>query len=972
MFRLNTNVEKKDRSVVSMRDFKGLDTVHSPMNISYQHAIDMRNLINRDGVNRKRMGWKQERRFYPENPSAGPVPAGTWSGNLDFSSEKDGGAIVNVLVHFFYEYPYNSPSLLISGFIDDEEITVEKHFQLDSQYVRDNLHILKVVCFDNRLYIVGAGKLIVGIPSVSGTDRILTFADIDYLLENNTDEQYISSPIVTALGGIYLEGEQEYTEESKMNSSSFADAYMLTAGVTCSVDDFAPPDSTNPNYDLNSTEGDTATLNYKQFENSTVAKANILSPVRKNIASVVITADMAAKFAAENTLGVEVFRLNELKSYTLRNETTSDSVTQAYYSNRDDYYESGIAYINVYVNGQYQKQVYLTAHAVNSGMTYIVEGDATIAAYFVGKNFVVLVNNLYFLKSSLNYEINTVDFEFVFTPRVLGNTDAVKQIINYSTMLTLFGAEGNPSRLFYCDEGNTIFYSEYRNPLYISSQNTITLGTTPITGWIKGTETSLYVFKEFSRQEESLYVINGELITSEDNQYNVDEGEVLFRNKGYTLPESAVNQDCVCNLANDVLIVSKNGVYGITLSANVASTERFARSRAGQIKNLLQAQDLTKAKCIVWDNKMFLSVGDLVFVADARFRASFDGDMADTFNYEWWLWDNIPVEYWVVIQDKLCFVTNDNRLCTFYDGFSDYISDDLLVAVIDGSNVTISNSYAEYNKILLNSAYRACIDSSDIAGIVAGALVINTEKLYKDINDDDTVYFDVTEGALTGYPVTAGTPYTVESIDIMSGQVKFAKEDGTAVAFTAEMTSLLTDNPLRISKAADEEYNMKIDVSATSDNTRITDADDNVVRLIEYNGVSSYSATIFKKKPVVAYWQTGSYDFGSSMYSKTIERFSVAFDRESPKKLKLYYTTAWNGGERLLKDLKENTDFDFDAFSFLLFSFDKRFETSYTRRLLIRNFNFIAFRILSDEAEDFSVDSMSFVYKVNKLNRGEH
>ena len=103
-----------------------------------------------------------------------------------------------------------------------------------------------------------------------------------------------------------------------------------------------------------------------------------------------------------------------------------------------------------------------------------------------------------------------------------------------------------------------------------------------------------------------------------------------------------------------------------------------------------------------------------------------------------------------------------------------------------------------------------------------------------------------------------------------------------------------------------------------------------------------------------------------------MERFSVAFDRESPKKLKLYYTTAWNGGDRLFKDLKKNADFDFDAFSFLQFTFDQRFETSYTRRLLIRNFNFIAFRLFSDDAEDFSVDSMSFVYKINKLNRGEH
>ena len=222
------------------------------------------------------------------------------------------------------------------------------------------------------------------------------------------------------------------------------------------------------------------------------------------------------------------------------------------------------------------------------------------------------------------------------------------------------------------------------------------------------------------------------------------------------------------------------------------------------------------------------------------------------------------------------------------------------------------------------------------------------------------------------YPVSLSSPYTVTEIDIITGQVKFADADGTAVAFTAGMNALLTANPLRISKAASEQYDMKIDGAATENNALITDADGNAVQFITYNGTSSYSATVYKYAPVVAYWQTGSYDFGTSMYAKTIERFSVAFDRESPKKMKLFYRTANRGDMNLIKDLQKQKDFDFDELSFLLFTFNNRFESSYSRKLLIRNFNFIAFRILSDEAEDFSLDSLNFVYKINKLNRGEH
>ena len=133
MFRLNTNVDKKDRSVVSMRDFKGLDTVHSPMNISYQHAIDMRNLINRNGVNRKRHGWRQEKSFDKE-----ALPLGTWSGDIDFSDNEETSDVISVIVHFTVK----SNELLIDvvNLSDDKTISVIK-------IAKCNLLIISVVDF---------------------------------------------------------------------------------------------------------------------------------------------------------------------------------------------------------------------------------------------------------------------------------------------------------------------------------------------------------------------------------------------------------------------------------------------------------------------------------------------------------------------------------------------------------------------------------------------------------------------------------------------------------------------------------------------------------------------------------------------------------------------------------------------------------------------------------------------------------
>lgn len=978
MFRLNTNVEKKDRSVVTLRDFKGLDTVHSPLNLSYKHATDMRNLINRNGVNRKRKGWRQEKAF-----TAGEMPAGTWSGVVDFSD--DGTDKAEIIIHFAYNA---SGALSISAYKteDGAEISITNHFTISSPTGKE----IRAVYFETvegsvtkgKVYAVGAGEILVIEPGKSGETYSLNVMGLNYIQTNNivnkNGEALIPCPIVTQLGGVYLSQEQTYNKDSMADSADFADSWVLTAGIIQATDEFYPPTQENPEYDVNSIERDNVSIGYNRFKNEAINDVNVFSSARKNIGTVEITKDMASHFEAGDILDVEVFRLNELLAYSPANNTTDDQVTLSYYAERNSYYTNNIK-IKVYINGKQYKEYGLVLHTVNDAATFILQDDM-IAAYFAGKNFVVLVNNLYFLKDKLNYEVTTIDFEFTFLPREIGNTKQLKELISAASMLTSFGPEGVPSRLFICDGSNVIIYSEYRNPLYIGTQNTITLGSTPITGWIKGTETSLYVFKKYSRQEENLYVIEGELVTSEENKYNVDEGEVVFRNHGYSLPESCVNQDCACSLANDVLVVGDDGVYGITLSANVASTERFARSRAEQIKNLLAEHDLTKAKCVVWDNKMFLAVDGLVFVADARFRASFDGDMSDTFNYEWWLWDNIPLKYWLVIQNKLCFVTEDNRLCCFYDGFSDYIQDELLVAVVDGDGVTISSQYAEYNKIKFNNAFRECVPGVIRRG-TSGGLIIANSYLYKDINEGDTIYFDFPNGRPTdpgwnmATPVQENVPYIVSDINIQTGEVHFETTEGEAIGFLRLPIGQIGSDAIRISKAADDEYNLRIDTEAADNNAYITDAEGEKVELIEYNAVSSYSATLYKKFPVVAYWQTGSYDFGSSIYSKTMERFSVAFDRESPKQLKLYYSTAYGAAvdpvKREIKNLRKNPDFDFGMFSFLRFAFDKKFETSYTRRFFINSFNFISFLLMSDEAEDFAVDSLSFTYKFKQLNRGE-
>ena len=971
MFKLSTDISRKDRKVATLQDFKGLDTVHSPLNITYSHAIGMRNLINRDGANRKRKGWRQAKAF-----DAAGIPAGSWNGELDFSAEKDGSDKRNVFIHFYYLD--NSLEIKAYDLADNSEIAVEKGFTI-SEIQKKNLSI---VFFEEKLYIAGCGEILVGNAETNTDGNIkISFADL-----LNSGEVYIPETII--LGSNTLQA------DNVSDTLPFTfNLWVYTIAGFCATDNYYAPGDVAPDgvsypdgEELTSTRLDgilpfvLGVDNVKNIEANQIQEdINILTNEVINTARINLTSQDRT-LAEDKKLKFVAFRLDQMEAYNIEwwDEVTSPTKRDMYFNKRNTYM-SHIT-VEIYLNNKKTKVIngFVQQKATTSPNYAVFTPDPSVNGYddirvaFVGKNFCADITKI---ADSVDVENYVIDFKIKFQRRKEESENTLVRMTSKSTMLTLFGAEGTPNRLMMCDGSNTILYSEYKNPLYIGGENTITLGNTPITAWIKGTETSLYVFKKFSRQEENLYVIDPQLVTSSNNVYNVNKGEVLYLNKGYSVPESAVNQYCACNLANDILIVSDDGVYGIEMSANVASTERFARSRAEQIKNLLQEEDLTTAKAIVWDNKMFISVNGNVYIADARYRATFNGDMSDTFNYEWWFWDNMPVYYWIIINEKLCFVTSDNRICEFYEGFIDTLHDNVSVTAIDDVGVTISKDYAEYNKVQFNGAHKEYINPSDIQGRGNGLIIRNFSKLYTEINEGDIVYFDyVNEKPDSAYPADnteVNTPYVVSEIDLETKEVRFQTLSGGSVGFLPLPFGY--SEYIRVSKIADKKYNMVIDTDAAdgASNTTVKDDDGKTVNLIAYNGVNTYTATVYKENPVVAVWKTGSYDFGSSLNAKSIERFSISFDRSSSKKLKLYYTTANRGFPNLIKDLKKQNDFDLTNLSFLLFSFDQKFETSYTKNVLIRNFNYISFMLVSDDAEDFAINSISFVYKINRINRGE-
>ncbi len=244
----------------------------------------------------------------------------------------------------------------------------------------------------------------------------------------------------------------------------------------------------------------------------------------------------------------------------------------------------------------------------------------------------------------------------------------------------VFGVNGADDRLFLSleapDKENIVYFSAKNDFTYFPADNTIACGESgsKITGFSRLGDGTLAVFKDTNDgKNPSVYYITGNFKNLTETVKDSDSEEAFSVTAG-GIGESCIAPYAVANLAGDPLMVSRNGVHGIVLSSNVATSERYARERSRPVNAKLEKLDLSDSSAIIYHNRYYLSVGgknNECYIADARYKYTIQGDMDDTFNYEWFRLTNVPARVWAVIDNELWFGTADGWLCRFTDGYSD-------------------------------------------------------------------------------------------------------------------------------------------------------------------------------------------------------------------------------------------------------------------------------------------------------------
>lgn len=551
--------------------------------------------------------------------------------------------------------------------------------------------------------------------------------------------------------------------------------------------------------------------------------------------------------------------------------------------------------------------------------------------------------------------------------------------IQQSLVSTLYGVGEEANRLFIAngdnrDKPNVIYFSEMDDFTYFPDNFTKAVGgsANEVKGFIRLANGEMAALKSLNGNEPTVFVFRGEYISG---YYDAEETESYtlpkFSTSGVSITQGVVAPHASANLADDSLFLSQNGVYALELSQGTDS-QRFAKERSLPINNLLKEcnlSELEEACAITYENKYYLAVPhykktsdkevdegktyyerkgksyvvsespnadigmsnyyereDCVYVADAHYTFKPMGAMADTFSYEWYPLTNIPVHVWFILDGELYFGTKDGRVCRF-----------------------IPDQYYDVKKLYLAS------DPESEKAKAYSQKQVKTIATKIDTDGDglpDTDLDTNADGHIDTFSIAEGTEI----------------EDGDTIIFTSgtlkgvvydEVKDLLNKEMYIVKYQEKGVFNGNIQLKYTLD-------DDAPV--IEFTIAKDLVAAIQKKTVVAASRTMPTFDFGMPDYLKTLESFTVTMNGVDGGYALLDISTR-NNNRSIHQSVKGQSVYN-DLKGFSNFSFNVPFQNSFTKKVLIRNFNYAILKINNDMPVDCAVSSISLMYKYNRASGG--
>lgn len=993
--RLN-NASANTKKSVELNNFLGVDFSSAPTNVSTKRASFAKNLVSENGVNQKRPGWEEIYAFFQDYFWG---KDSTINGIFINKFERNGFIDEVMLVQQadkFYRIikdednnTYNAINIPITKQLSDYSLKTE--FE-PFENTTDWSFLSQGFMSNNRLYILGGGEYLV----LSIDENYKSFEEQEKVFNDDLgkweyiDKIYNKNDSVEFNGFAYtclVDGVNAI--ENKPSGKNFSTKYWGFRGDIYRLDTVIDNKYTyTPTTTIGimpKESGDTSRSSLDKINLLNAFRINKLRGVGSDVEPSTVFVDTADTVAQ---IGKEYYISNGNETFTLA-ENVSDLGDTLLKSN--GYYEERQAYT-----------FQLDSEMILKGSLFKVEIESKYGNYNklyhnisnrfgkkLGKSFdrflydgqgnqhgyIDIEKGILYIFDSINIEPpNGVQDNITVTY----SPYEVDETITHCAFGCRFGYQGRdtlflsgnpkyPNKDFYS-------YTVKEDFTYFPADNIETFGSpsTSVKAYLHISDGTLAVLKESSRTEPSIYYRG---VSYNTNELGVTT--IQYPVKAGASGEGAINAYTCGNLQGDNLFVSENGIFGLTLSENVVVNERYAKERDKFIHAKVIKHNLANAVATVYQGKYLLAVDGVCYVMDSRFKSTSQEDADDTFSYECWFWDNMPIHCFCVYNNELYFGTKDGKFCKFKkDSYTDDKIIDLGVGYFESSDsgiVTISKELRKYIQVgqcitirgwgelpeffTEEVDYIGTIQEIDGYHLQIPCETGNADVLYKfRIGDYIGIKIQIGDG-FTSFP---GRIY-----DIANNSLYIETEYGYHNIVGKTITKIFRNNII----------NKKYYVSEIFDDNSFKLCNQHGEVLNVYSEYNYYFETTYNES-IVATWQSAVLDLGLYDYSKNLDSLSVVLSPDYHGKVRFGYETKKVTLDLMAKQIKSaETEqshhyFDFDNIDFDNFTFETAFATSYTKRIRERNINYIMFKAVMDDEQNSALMSIKVDYTIYKKNRG--
>jgi hypothetical protein len=505
-------------------------------------------------------------------------------------------------------------------------------------------------------------------------------------------------------------------------------------------------------------------------------------------------------------------------------------------------------------------------------------------------------------------------------------------------------------------------------------------GKGAINGYVVATDSQLYITKENYPNDAKLFV----------RQRNISEqGQVSYAEFKTNITKSPLNNRCLIRFYNDILVLAKDGLFGIEISQNVLTDERLVKLRSGFInKDLVNAianYDNSKIFVVENDIYMYIVIGDKLYLADSRYISQNPNSAAENVSYEIIEWkDNTNYITAKVIDDIVYFVEENNN---FIYSLQDFNSDELakkgendiiridfqnndIYKVFNLSNQTypdvfvspssyvlkflnMGNSHAYIQKAIVNADYVVNGNTVNIINLSSFANIQNESKLYWYTSNTNTF----TE--FTVLNLTATTFQFDNTVSLSRAQIfqRVTESD----LYIKDLYTNGGTNFITLTNTKPDGVNV---ISSTSLST--IEQSMNVRNNILFsNEVLLRSVLVIKKTPINLQWVSAITDFGVSQMEKTSFRVNLyATKKEETNTVTFGYRTMRRmSGLSSPIDLSNNFDFNEVSYDqFTLSTFD-----TVAISLPMKENNFLYIQFTLNGVGKIEMNAIEVIYKANRM-----